>query len=193
MPSRLTGLFKTLTWGDFQGNPDPGMPNLQAFTSANFNLPTIIPTVVPGTKSFHFDDNIVVAILMNSQLSWKRTPPNDLLKHEQGHYDIVALIARDLFIDIMHLKPNTYPSNPAALADLKPILDKYRGKTKKISDIYDSPQQTNHGNNPSAQMSWNSILQRAFTEPRNPAGAAPDGTPYKIPFLDVLSQNGVNP
>jgi|HubBroStandDraft_5_1064220.scaffolds.fasta_scaffold388004_2 hypothetical protein len=185
--------MKTLTWNDFSGTPDPQKPNLQAFTSASFNLPTVTPTLVPGTTNYHFEDNVAITIAMNLQKSWKRTPPNDLLKHEQCHYDIVALIARDLFIDIMQLKANTYPNGPAALADLRPILTKYGGKVEKINVIYDSLQQTNHGNNPPSQAKWNAMIQRAFTEPRNPLESAPDGTPYKIPLLDVLSQNGINP
>jgi hypothetical protein len=193
MASRLNGLVKTLTWGDFQGTPDPQKTNLQAFTSATFNLPTLTPTLIPGTRDYHFEDNVAITITMNSQRSWKRQPPNDLLKHEQCHYDIVALVARDLFIDIMQLKANTYPNGPAALADLRPILTKYNGKVQKISDIYDSPQQTNHGNSPPSQAKWNAMIQRAFSDPRNPAMSAPDGTPYKIPLLDVLSQNGINP
>jgi hypothetical protein len=193
MASRLTGLMKTLAWSDFQGTPDPQKPNLQAFTSATFNLPTLTPTRVPGSQDYHFEDNVAITIVMNSQRSWKRQPPNDLLKHEQCHYDIVALIARDLFIDIMQLKANTYANGPAALADLRPILTKYGGKVEKINVVYDSLQQTNHGNIPPSQAKWNAMIQRAFSEPRNPAMSAPDGTPYKIPLLDVLSQNGINP
>jgi hypothetical protein len=193
MPSRLNGLMKTLSWGDFQGNPDPQKPNLQAFTSASFALPVLSPTPIPGTKTLHFEDNVVITITLNPQKSWKRQPPNSLLKHEQGHYDIVALIARDLFIDIMQLKPNTYPNHGAALADLRPILTKYGGTAEKLSVIYDSTQQTNHGNNPAAQAKWDAMIQRSFTETRSSQQTAPDGTPYKIPFLDVLSQNGITP
>jgi len=193
MPSRLNGLFKTLAWSDFQGNPDPAKPNLQAFTRSTFNLPVIAPTPIPGSKTFHYEDNIVITIVMDPQQSWKRQPPNDLLKHEQGHYDITALIARDLFIELMQLKPNTYSSHAAALADLRPILDKYRGTAEKISKIYDSKNETDHGNAPASQTKWNNMIKRAFTEQRNPQETAPDGTPYKVEFLDVLSQNGINP
>jgi len=195
MPSRLVGLIKPLSWSDFQGIPDPGKPRLLAFTSATFNLPTLSPTAIPGTGTFHFEDNVVLTITMNSQKSWKRQaqPSNDLLKHEQGHYDIVALIARDLFIEIMQLKPKTYANGPAALADLRPILTKFGGKVQKISDIYDSAQQTNHGGNAPQQLAWNAMIKRAFTEPRIPAMSAPDGTPYRVPFLDVLSQNQIHP
>lgn len=202
MPSKLVGLFKTLTWNDFPGPPDPKKPTLDAFTSASFNLPVMTPVKVPGTTDFEFQDNVQITISMSSSKSWKRQAnltskgakyADDLLKHEQGHYDIVALIARDLFIEIMQLKGNTYPNPPAALADLRPILTKFNGKAEKISTIYDSVQQTNHGNNSSPQATWNAMIKKSFTDLRSPAMSAPDGTPYKVQFLDVLSQNGIKP
>ena len=202
MPSRLVGLFKTLTWNDFQGTPDPKKPALDAFTHATFALPVVNPVPVPGTKDFHFDDNVVITISMDSWKSWKRQAnltskgtayANDLLKHEQGHYNIVALLARDLFIEIMQLKPNTYPNASAAIADLRPIIAKFNGKAEKVSIIYDSVNETNHGVNSAQQSKWNLMISKAFTAPRSPAMSAPDGTPYKVPFLNVLSQNSINP
>ena len=139
---------------------------------------------------------------MDSLKSWKRQAnltskgtayATDLLKHEQGHYDIVALLARDLFIEIMQLKSNTYPNAPAALADLRPIIAKFNGKAEKVSVIYDSVNETNHGVNSAQQAKWNSMISKAFTVPRSPPMSAPDGTPYKVPFLDALSQSGINP
>jgi hypothetical protein len=202
MPSQLVGLFKTLTWNDFPGLPDPKQPALDAFTSASFNLPVMTPVKVPGTTGFQFQDNVVITISMSSSKSWKRQAnltskgakyASDLLEHEQRHYDIVALIARDLFIEIMQLKGNTYPNPPAALADLRPIVTKFHGKAEKISPIYDSVQQTNHGKNSSQQATWNAMIRKSFTDLRSPAMSAPDGTPYKVQFLDVLSQNGIKP
>jgi hypothetical protein len=190
MPSKLVGLVKSLAWTDFQGQPDPAKPKIDAFTSATFVLPTVMPQQSGGT--WQYGDNVTVTITMNNQRSWRRQQGSqgvpywtDLLKHEQGHYDIVALIARDLFIDVMQLKGNTYATNADALNDLRPIINLYSGKQDKISKIYDSTQQTNHG--------ANAMIRRAFTEPRNPAMSAPDGTPYKVKFLDVLGQNGINP
>lgn len=202
MPSKLIGLFKTLTWSEFKGTPDPNLPKLDAFTSASFSLPAISPVPVPGTKDFQFADNITITITFNSSKSWKRQSnidsksasySSDLLTHEQGHYDIVALIARDLFIEVMQLKANTYSSQVAALADLRPILTKFSGKTDSISKLYDSVSETNHGANATQQASWNAMIKKSFTEHRTPAMFAPDGTPYKVPFLDVLNKAGFTP
>jgi hypothetical protein len=93
----------------------------------------------------------------------------------------------------MQLKGNAYPNAHAAVADLRPILTKFTGKAEKISAIYDSVSQTNHGANSSQQATWNAMIKKSFTDPRTPAMSAPDGTPYKVPFLDVLSQKGIKP
>ena len=93
----------------------------------------------------------------------------------------------------MGLKAKTYPNGNAALADLRPILNRFNGKAQAISTIYDSVSETNHGNDPVAQARWNSMFNRAFNEARSPQVTAPDGAVYKIPLLDVLSQNGIRP
>jgi hypothetical protein len=201
--SKLSGLFKTLAWTDFGGTPDPKKPALDAFTSSKFDFPVRQNFVkTPGSSVFRFDDSLTIAITMSSTLSWRRTSSiqskgsaysTDLLKHEQGHYDITALIARDLFIEVMQLKAKSYPSGAAGDNDLKPILNKFAGKAEKISKIYDSTAETNHGANTTAQARWNKMIERAFTEPRAGGGSAPDGATYKIPFLDALSQNGIKP
>ncbi|MBI3684605.1 MAG: hypothetical protein HY235_29900 [Acidobacteria bacterium] len=205
MPSKLTGLFKTLAWSDFQGSPDPKKPNLDAFTSPSFSFsqqPTF--THVAGTKPplFELSDNVVLDIQMDSQKSWQRSAQikskgaayeANLLKHEQGHYDMVALIARDLFIDVMQLKGQQFKTLSDALSALRAVFSRFDKKTQKISDIYDSKAETDHGAIASSQKKWNDMIQRSFTEARSPAVTAPDGKTYKIPFLDVLSQNAINP
>lgn len=203
MASKLVGLFKTLAWTDFAGTPDPLKPKLDAFTSSRFDYPVRHNFVkAPGGATFQFDDTLTLTIVMQSSLSWRRTAKiqakgsayeTALLKHEQGHYNITALIARDLFIDVMQLKAKHYASSAAGDADLKPILLRYAGKAEKISKIYDSSAETDHGGNPTAQDKWNKMIERAFTEPRAGGGMAADGKIYKIPFLEVLSQNGITP
>lgn len=194
MPSKLVGLFKKLTWNDFSGTPDASSPHL-AFTSASFTLPTVLLPQLVG-------DNITVTINFNATRSWKKMneinnkklrTPDQILKHEQGHYDIVALIARDLFIDLMQLKSNKYKNQAELNKDVRPILNKYNGVEKKLTTKYDSPTESDHGENGTGQDKWNRMIKEAFTSPRSPAMTAPDGTSYKVPFLDVLAKNGIRP
>jgi len=37
------------------------------------------------------------------------------------------------------------------------------------------------------------MIKKSFTDARVPAESAPDGPQYKVPFLDVLHSNGINP
>ncbi|MEZ6060511.1 MAG: DUF922 domain-containing protein [Planctomycetaceae bacterium] len=194
MASSLVGLFKTLKWDDFTGTPPADSSHL-AFTSATFSLPTVT------LKSLR-DDNITITITFNAAKSWKKMAeinakkkrtPAEILKHEQGHYDIVALLARDLFIDLMQLKGRSYKNQAALNTDLAPILAKYNGTAQKIINKYDSPTESDHGESATGQKKWDGMISEAFTKARVPAMSSPDGKAYKVPLLDVLKKNGITP
>jgi hypothetical protein len=102
----------------------------------------------PGSTVFRFDDTLTIAITMSNSLSWRRASSIQakgaaydaaLLKHEQGHYDSTALMARDLLIEVMQLKAKIFPSSAAGDNDLRPILNRFNGKAEKISKIYVRP------------------------------------------------------
>jgi hypothetical protein len=194
MPSQLIGLFKTLKWTDFVGQPKANSPHL-AFTSTSFGLPLVM-------LSSLVNDNITVKITFNASKSWKKMDeinkkkkrtPEQILKHEQGHYDIVALLARDLFLDLMQLKSNEYKNQTALNKDVRPILTRYNGTEKKLFKKYDLPTESNHGENGIGQDKWNRMIKEAFTKARVPEQSSPDGKKYKVPLLDVLSKNGIRP
>ncbi|HJQ57137.1 MAG TPA: hypothetical protein VJ890_09540 [Vineibacter sp.] len=199
MPSKLVGLFKTLAWTDFTGTPPAGSTHL-AFTSADFTLPAVTGVKDATTGEFVMNDNITITINFNASKSWKKMDainakklrtPAQILKHEQGHYDIVALIARDLFIDLMQLKANVYKDQAALNVDVAPILKKYNGTAQKIINKYDTAAESDHGENGTGQTKWDGFIKSAFTTPRTPAQSAPDGTTYKTPLLDVLKAAGI--
>lgn len=123
MPSRLDGLQRTLTWQDFgpprAGNPPPpGQRGTAAQTRAR---PTrsIFAEPVPGPRPPQFrlrDDAIISVDLDRGQtfvnqwtLNMPAPFPTDVLHHEQGHYDLVALFCRDMFIELMALKQQFCP------------------------------------------------------------------------------------
>lgn len=199
MASKLVGLFKTLTWADFTGTPPAGSSHL-AFTSATFSLPAVTAVKDAASGMRVLNDNITITVTFDAGKSWKKMAeinakklrtPAQILKHEQGHYDIVALIARDLFIDLMQLKGKVYADQAALNVDVAPILTKYNGTAQKIINKYDSSTESDHGENGAGQTKWDGFIKSAFTTPRTPAQSAPDGTTYKIPLLDVLKTNGI--
>jgi hypothetical protein len=199
VPSKLVGLFKTLAWTDFTGPADTASPNL-AFTSATFSLPPVTAVKDAASGQFVVDDNITITITFDGARSWKKMDainakklrtPAEILKHEQGHYDIVALLARDLFIDLMQLKAKKYGSQAALNLDVAPILKKYNGTAQKVINKYDSKSESDHGESGAGQNKWNGFISSSFNTPRTPAQSAPDGTAYKLPLLDVLKSNGI--
>ena len=105
----------------------------------------------------------------------------------------MALLGRDLFIDLMQLKGNSYKNQSELNKDLRPILTKYNGVESKLMKKYDLPTESDHGESPTGQDKWNRMIKEAFTSPRSPTQYAPDGKAYKIPLLTVLAKNGITP
>ncbi|HYP49707.1 MAG TPA: hypothetical protein VEQ34_02110, partial [Pyrinomonadaceae bacterium] len=102
-----------------------------------------------------------------------------------------ALLVRDMFIDLMQLKQNTYDTAQAVMADVAKVRALFDPKFQPINDRYDAANETDHGLNQPGQKRWDGFIQTAFTQPRNPPMQAPDGTMYKTPILTVLQQAGI--
>ncbi len=203
MPSRLNGLRRTLTFQDF-GSPRPGNPPppgqraIKAQTRARPNR-TIFAEHVPGTHppQFRLRDDAVISVELDTAqtfvnqwaLNLPAPFPADLLHHEQGHYDLVALFCRDMFIELMTLKQQSSSTPQAVVAAAQAIFQRFDGFIAAVHAPYDN--QTDHGNIAQQQQRWDGFIRSAFTTARTPAMSAPDGTPYRVPLLDVLSQGGV--
>jgi hypothetical protein len=201
MSSKLNGLIRQLKWGDFgtprsKPAPKPGGFAVGAFTNAVYDGPSWSIDPVAGTKPTEFElkDDMTVTISLKST-SWvadwvfKQPKPfqDGLLVHEQGHYDITALIARDMFIELMQLKRVRFKSVAEGKRAIDEIAQRHSSDViKVINDKYDSVAETNHGTQATLQQRWNGYIQEAYTKERTPRVQAPDGTAYKVPFLDVL-------
>jgi hypothetical protein len=87
---------------------------------------------------------------------------NDLLDHEQGHYDIGLLTARALAPDLANASGNT----TTALANMVVTTRDLHVITRMepIQRLYD--QQTNHGTNKIAQTLWSGMIQVALAIPQ---------------------------
>ena len=188
MPSRLNGLKKTLTWDDFSGTAPADDP-LNAQTDANFST-TGLKVKNLSAGGVTIDDTVTVTVTLNKSNSWVKpgAKTDTLLNHEQGHYDIAALMARDFFIDLMQLKSQTFTSSGLLQAELTRIQNLYKPQT--ISDKYDDTFETDHGRNSTNQSLWDGFFRSAFTTPRVPEQKTPDGIAYKVRLLKVLKDAG---
>jgi uncharacterized protein DUF922 len=203
LPSQLTGLMRQLSWTDFRvvarPAPPPGQSADAAETDASVTTSNINLHTVAGSRPpvFQLTDNITVSITFNAHLSWRanwvqtmsQADQDRLLRHEQGHYNIAALIGRDFFLELMRLKSRTYANRTAFQSDIHALQSNFLSKMQPAHDRYDTA--TKHGAVQVQQDSWNNFFNVAFTQQRTPPTTAADGTPLKRPLLDVLRDAGI--
>jgi hypothetical protein len=203
MPSKLVGLFKPLKWSDYgtprkDAPPKPGQVKTAAFTKAVPSFIGVNFNPVPGATPprLKLADTVTVTVTLDSSSfvnDWvfsvmDKAFQDSLLHHEQHHYDIGALLARDFFIDVMQLKSKTFASAAAASSDFNAIKAATIDKQRKVEDLYDADTQS--GRIAAQQTIWDGFINSAFTTPRAGGGAAPDGTTYKKTLIQVLKDSG---
>jgi len=212
MPSSLVGLKRTLVWDDFKGK----VPSGDTAAAATFSGFTVsVPTYESTDGGVRLKDEITVRITFDPNQSWKQLAvaqladsdpvKKDLLDHEQGHYNISALIARDLFIRLMTLKGTVYPDKAAGNRDYQDWQNIYGGRLTNVQGAYDNDTLGGQANvfNPNTnvftppvqksnqQIRWEGFITTAFTKQRTPPVTAPDGVLYKVELIDVLLAAGV--
>jgi hypothetical protein len=225
MPSQLVGLRRKLQWVEFNGVPTAqesqeiqaviaaaggktvGNAMIRSSFSVNYGgNPTTQPVLIPvpsAPGTFTLQDSITVTVSFDG--GFKNIDPLSakgkeiLLDHEQGHYDLTALMARDCFIDLMQLKGRTFSSQAEGRKAAKDIEDAYTRKLKAIQKLYDKD--TIHGawvvpsgmhpeRKESPQNKWEGFIFKALSHERTPSMTAPDGASYKKRLLDVLDDDG---
>lgn len=154
---------RNLKWDDFQKKEDTPPAPGQAKTGAKTwtNVKSTPPQVVAAdgggfklkeepTVTIDFDKTSWVASFV---LDWPKNLQDDLLSHEQIHYLISALSARDCYNAQMVVLAKTYPTQVACQTEIQAaqalILN------KKIQEKYDDD--TKH------QPTQNSVIQAKWT------------------------------
>lgn len=138
--------------------------------------------------------------------SWPAQLQQELLEHEQGHYDITALIARDLFIQLMKSKGSVYSSEADGSRNYRDWINIYTSHLNRVQKAYDDDTGHSQANvftpstnlftppvptKSSTQLKWERLIASAFSTPRTPAESAPDGTPYKVELVKTLVDAGI--
>jgi len=195
MPSSLFGLRRTLTWGDFPTvQADAPADDAPAADGANTSVHPTLNFVWSGDPpNIVIRDGLVVRVNFDTAGSYKYSwvaamsaaDRATLLTHEQGHYDIAALLAREYFFQMVALRANTYPSADAVNADKEAARLATIGRQQEIFDLYDAG--TSHGTDPSGQATWSGYVRTAFTQPAIPPSAPVSGVQVMKSILDVLS------
>ncbi|OOG55636.1 hypothetical protein [Rhodanobacter sp. C03] len=181
MSNNITGQNLRLHWTDFIGHVPQNRPaNQVAFTSAsysiNFGIAQAYASIGMRVPNAQNDlgfvvSNLQIKVTLNRHLMWSVTSAQtpELLAHEQGHYDIVALTMSDLFNDL--LSPPTVMATENDVRDFARALQTEAARRIDAMEssaagdgLYD--QQTNHSLNQPLQAHWDS----AFALARPPTG-----------------------
>jgi hypothetical protein len=172
LPGNAT--FRRLAWSDFNTRslpaPAPGTTQRAAQTSVNMNLQ---PNALHFRRAehlkppnFQMDEDPNVTVTLNTAqmwvASWVFSSPvafqNDLLNHEQGHYEISMLNASDVFKELLTINGSAFASARAGVAAIRGLQSRLFN-VQAIHDKYDLD--TNHGLNQSMQTLWNNALRTA--------------------------------
>jgi hypothetical protein len=114
--------------------------------------------------------DIKVALVLDRDHTWIVDSPTrkskmsdaDLLHHEQGHYDIGGLLARELGRKMQFIFGKDKPALKTAVGTAKAkVID----KGKKINKQYDD--ETNHGTDKKEQRSWDAIIMTSINNKKN--------------------------
>jgi len=88
----------------------------------------------------------------------------ELLAHEQGHYNITALGARDCHTDILAIVDD---SADDVQSQVNSIVSTAQSLIASVNDMYDEDPNcgTDHGSDSSAQAQWNLRIRNAINSP----------------------------
>ena len=159
----LTGFLQAVSWTEFktvQSAPDGSGDD--AFTQAVFN--TQFSSILNADGKWVIPaERLNVTIRMDTQNSWvvSGRKSNSLLTHEQGHYNITALGARDCHTDIVAIVGD---SSDVVQSHGNSITSTAQSLIGSVNEMYDEDPNCGmaHGSDSSAQAQWNLKIRNAI-------------------------------
>jgi Bacterial protein of unknown function (DUF922) len=140
---------RKLTWEDFKGAPTAiSDTNFAATTNCGFGFHSNRVTMFEKVEIFTRN-------IFNCNLSWVR--PNqmdraDLLEHEQGHFDISEIYARQLRKELKEAGLNYFNLNNKATKIFSQVYSVYQAQ----QELYEK--ETNFGLDKKGQAEWNNKI-----------------------------------
>jgi hypothetical protein len=202
MPSVLTGVDRQLQWSDFKvvATPPAGKPaEAAAETIPNHTAMGGAPhNIWPhgAAPIFQIPDNLVMKVFLKdaswrlaSVSQWSGADQVWLIKHEQGHYDLYALMARDFFQRIRAMIGQPFTDSGALHTQMVNHRAATLGRISTLQQNYDSD--TANSRNGSEPWNWWSAIQRASQLHRTPLVLGADGRYLRIELADALQAAGL--
>ncbi|MEO6962902.1 MAG: DUF922 domain-containing protein [Puia sp.] len=158
----LSGFNHRITWTEFRliAEKPPGeIENAQiSCESSNSHL---APSRHGGIVTI---SQLDIRIYVDIAKSWvvEGQPSDVLLRHEQGHFDILAIGIREFYNGLLSITASSIQDLQSRMNDLQVAK---RKKTKNINDRYDSADQTDHGKNAGTQQLWEARINATKLNP----------------------------
>jgi hypothetical protein len=97
----------------------------------------------------------------NTMVLQKAKKTDELLKHEQGHFDILVLVTRALARELESLEAESAPDLGDLLQDAR---DRHSARADTIDAAYDT--ETEHSRKKQAQAKWDIAIAAALRDPK---------------------------
>jgi hypothetical protein len=139
---------RKLSWDDFKANPDPTSSNA-ALTSSTINI------------EFGYDNEGLtysIRCSFDKNRSWVRIRNNDVLAHEQGHFDIAEVYARRLNKAMKEYKFNA----KTVSQDVNGIYENMMNLHRQAQTLYDK--ETDFSRNKPHQEDWLKKIREQLLE-----------------------------
>ncbi|MFC2107740.1 DUF922 domain-containing protein [Bacteroidota bacterium] len=143
---------RPLAWEDFKGRENK-RSNFDALTSASFGFNY---KYISG-QYYTF----IISVGFDKKNSWvkMKNATDDLLKHEQGHFDINEIYARLCIKELQHVKVKNMDKFGK---EVEKVFDKISQQMIKFQDEYDK--ETDHSKVEDKQIEWNVKIENLLKE-----------------------------
>jgi hypothetical protein len=166
---RLAGWPRQIAWNEFREvNQHPGGvdENAQIYVQL---APGNLRTVREGGQYRLGDMEMHMTVLRAQSWVVAGHKTSALLAHEQGHFDITGLVYRRMLPELRAVREH---SLRRLANEVRRILRKYNIESQRLSDLYDSKPETDHGRNTQRQQAWETLIRNCMQN-NTPLTAAP--------------------
>ena len=154
----LSGFNHSVQWNEFRTvDRRPGGVPEDAHMTSGASTFQPIPARITGTQNCRVASaKCVIAVIRSGTWVVRGRQSADLLRHEQGHYEITALGTRNLYNQVLRLTAPCRSLN-REVQSLQRQTNTLIAQTNIRYDL-----QTNHGNNATVQRTWDARIRSAM-------------------------------
>ena len=134
-----------LKWSDFRGTPDKNS-RFKAITTSTLRMTPITYT----EEEIQYE----MLAVFQKRSSWTKSDAEELLAHEQLHFDISELVMRRMR---EKFKAISYTDSEQVNKEIKKLFAEAEKERRDINDAYD--EETEHGVNKQEQLNWQKMIQ----------------------------------